>query len=131
MKYDLLLEYWQQAELKFHSGAGFAAIQALEDHLNFRFPADFKEYLSEINGMEDFEWDADMISFWSIERIKKEFDEYPSTPIRFADYLISSHAYGFMPNDDSVYTDYSPQPVADSFAEFIHLYLTDRDKLFK
>jgi hypothetical protein len=130
-KYDLLLEYWQQAELKFNAGAGPAAIQVLEDHLKFSFPADFREYLLEINGMEDYEWDADMISFWSIERMKKEYDEDSSMPIRFADYLISSHAYGFIPNDENVYTDYSPEPVASSFVEFIHLYLTDRDKLFK
>jgi hypothetical protein len=130
-RFEELIAYWKRLGLKTNGGADLDAIQALEDHVNFRFPTDFKAYLLQVNGMVDFEWDKEMISFWSIDRMRREFDEVPSTPVCFADFLISSHAYGFYPNEEKVYTNYGPDSIANSFTEFIDLYLNDGSKLFK
>jgi hypothetical protein len=131
-----LISAWDKDGLEVNKGISDYHIESLEKEVNYNFDVDFKEYLRQINGLEDFEWDKELFSFWSIDRIKSEYgDCHPLELICFADYNINVCSYGFNIQDRKVYSHYQHTEglhfISNSFTEFIDLYLNDSDCLVK
>lgn len=81
-------------------GASQTALTALEQELRIVLPADFRDYLAVVEGMESGKWVGNEIEFWPIARIREEADNWgcfepgvEGTLLPFADFLINSHAY--------------------------------------
>ncbi len=81
-------------------GASQAALTALEQSLGIALPADFRDYLAIVEGMDGGHWVGNEIEFWPIARIREEADDWgcfepgkEGTLLPFADFLINSHAY--------------------------------------
>ncbi|WP_207435375.1 SMI1/KNR4 family protein [Sabulibacter ruber] len=133
--YENLVTSWKKVGVKVNHGLTELEIKELENRLKFEFPDDFRLYLKQANGLEDFEWDIEMISFWSAQRIENEFPDQPATLICFADYLINSHTFGFNRETKKIYVSYWGlnliEPFADSFTEFISIYLNEKGKLLQ
>ena len=127
-----LVMNWNRENIKLNSGISHDAIKQFQVEFDFSFEEDlFVEYLLKINGFVDFEWDKNLFSFWSIDRMREEnIDRYHSSDaIWFCDHSINLCSFGFGKTDNKIYTEYQTigafQPVANSFKEFISLYLKD------
>ena len=133
--HDNLITFWKKIGVKVNHGLSELEILESESKLNFEFPEDFRRYLEKVNGLEDFEWDGEMISFWSAQRMENEFPDQPATMVCFADYLINSHTFGFDRETKKIYVSYWGvnliEPFADSFTEFVDIYLNEREKLLQ
>ena len=76
-----------------------------------------------------------MIEIWSLERIENGFGRYPDF-IGFSDYLINSHVYGFLKNQQGVFKNYDsadsgiPEKIADTFEEAIDLINSNSNLLY-
>jgi cell wall assembly regulator SMI1 len=66
---------WTNSGIKLQQGLSLNTIMDFEEQLNFQFPQDFKELYQKVNGFEDFEWNKQMFSLWSLNRILKEYQE--------------------------------------------------------
>jgi hypothetical protein len=135
LAYEKLISHCNDKAIQINRAATTEEIETLERDLGIGFPADFKEYLSVMNGFSDYEWDDDMISFWSLGRIRERHSRYPSELVVVADYSFECCTWGFYGRDEKVYitydlVDYAPKPVTNSFSEFLDLYLTDKNKVF-
>ena len=86
---------WTNSGIKLQQGLSLNTIMDFEEQLNFQFPQDFKELYQKVNGFEDFEWNKQMFSLWSLNRILKEYQEDDDNNyVGLCDYLISSHSIG-------------------------------------
>ncbi|PSR54090.1 hypothetical protein AHMF7605_11440 [Adhaeribacter arboris] len=65
---------WNKEGLDVNIGISDNQIESLEKIVNYNFDEDFKEYLRQINGLKDYEWDKELFSFWSIDRIKSDME---------------------------------------------------------
>lgn len=135
LRCEKLIRQCNDKFIQVNEGATAEEIETLERDLGIGFPADFKEYLSLMNGFVDYEWDDDMIAFWSLNRIRDRHSRYPPEFIVVADYLIECCTWGFYSGDEKVYitydsAGYAPKPVANSFSAFLDLYLTDKSSVF-
>jgi len=92
--------------------------------------------------------DDAMIRFWMLEEVrsicegapeysKPDYIDTPESFYLFADYSLWAHAYvirlGNMPstsNEVAIIGHQSPVIVANSFSEFIDIYLSDKNRLF-
>ncbi|SFQ82046.1 hypothetical protein SAMN04515668_4723 [Hymenobacter arizonensis] len=79
-----------------------------------------------------------MFSFWSTERIAQEVDgSHPTELLCFADYCINLSSFGFSrhQNDPRIYLHYQHEKgreaVADSFHDFLKIYLHDPEMLLR
>jgi len=110
-------------------------------------PDDLCAYFAAINGMEDSFFDMNMMSFWRLSRVVPLPDPkvwgYKDVPgledvecyFVFGDFMIESHYYAIKLTENgedsgaviSTAAD-CPYRVADSFGEFLWLYLNDNDK---
>ena len=73
-----------------------------------------------------------MFSVWPIERIIKEYHEDESKDfVGFADWLVHSHAIGFVKRHMGIFKSYDLEnPVADSFVEAMLLINTDSARIY-
>ena len=75
--------------------------------------------------------DEDWFSFWAQNRMREENEDgsHPKDVIWFSDHSINLCSFGFHKTDGKVYTHYQTiegiECVANSFSEFIDLYLKD------
>lgn len=129
--FDNIITVWKEADVKLQSGASEELILDFEKKLNFKFPDDFKFFYLKINGFVDFEWNTNMFSLWSLERI---FEEYKlnqnANYIAFSDYLINSHCIGYVKNEKGIFMDTTNEKVCETFEEFIILLNKNSDKLY-
>lgn len=102
-------------------------------------PADFREYLLKLNGVEE---DPDLFRFWPLQELRPV--DVPNFTVRernkfffFADYLIESHYYAIYLGDDPQLQNWVVIPcmpkqpfVATTFTGFIELYLQDAPAIF-
>lgn len=146
---DQLMAYWVGAGVKFRSAASLDSIKEFEARYGVTMSDEIRNYFLTFDGLEDEEWDNDMISFWSLQRIgsvqeilghRGGIPDYrgiqnhlpdSSCYFVFADYSCFSHVYAFRLNATS--EDKSPViwigngktfcHLADSFTSFIRRYL--------
>jgi cell wall assembly regulator SMI1 len=146
-----LTAYWRDLGLPISSGCSESAVRQFEASVGAPLPADMRTYLLTVNGMRDaFPGDQDKegFSFWPLARVRwlpKELAEVsPHTPVfrgaekfyAFADYLTWSWAYAIRltgsgkVNQVVLVGKEVAELVADSFAEFVDLYLIDSPALY-
>ncbi len=123
-----VIKSWDTGKVSLNPGASQAQLDALEWELGFKFPYDFKQFYTTLNGFQDFEMEGNMFSVWSISRILQECEDAGNTGfIGFCDFLINSHIIGFQKESEGVFKKYwSPDmfefvKVTGSFQETIML----------
>jgi SMI1 / KNR4 family (SUKH-1) len=126
------IDIWASKGIKLQNGISCEKISDFEKLLDFKFPQDFIELYSKANGFEDFDWNENMFSLWSLERILKEYQEGGDTNyIGFCDYLINSHSIGFFKTDNGIFKSYDPnQPIGNTFKEGIELINSNSDLIY-
>ncbi len=129
---DKAIDIWTSKRIKLQNGISFDKISDFEKHLDFKFPQDFVELYLKTNGFEDFDWNENMFSLWSLDRILKEYQQNDDTNyIRFCDFLINSHSIGFFKTDIGIYKSYDQtKSIADNFQDFILLLCSSDDLLY-
>ena len=129
---DQTITYWTEKGIKLQAGVSLDKLRDFEKLLDFSFPQDFIELYTKVNGFVDFDWNENMFSLWSLDRILKEYqeDEDPKF-IGFCDYLINSHTLGFYTDDKLIYKYYDkPKAITNSFQDFISLLNSNDDLLY-
>jgi hypothetical protein len=145
---ERLKSYWSAIGATMRPGVDHSMIASFEAHYGVRIPEDFCDYIANIDGIDDGNWDNEMISFWplhSIKSVPEALTPFAGIPnysqithrlgeagayFVFADFLIWSHVYavrfGKRESDKSQVlwicgsTYYS---VAESFSDFLQMYL--------
>ena len=108
--FDEFIKYHSLHGIKIAPGASKEQIADLERSIDFVFPNDFKEFHSQCNGFLDGDMmEGDYVSIWTFDRILEEYgnaknEDYDFIPI--ADYLINSHWYGYIREENGIYADY-------------------------
>ena len=132
---DRTISYWRSKNIPLQRGASLELISKTEKIIGFTFPNSFRVLYQKANGFEDFDWDENMICIWSLTRIEKEFGWYPNF-IGFADFLINSHVYGFLKDQNGIFKNYdfaerrTPEKIAKIFDEAIDLINMNSDVLY-
>ena len=129
---DRSIDIWTSKGIKLQNGISIDKISEFEKLLDFKFPQDFTELYSKANGFEDFDWNENMFSLWSLDRILKEYREDGDTNyIGFCDYLINSHSIGFFKTDKGIFKSYDQtQPIGNTFKEGIELINSNSDLIY-
>lgn len=117
------IDIWTSKGIKLQNGISVNKIYDLEKLLDYKFPKDFIELYTKANGFEDFDWNENMFSLWSLERILKEYHEDGDTNyIGFCDFLINSHSIGFFKTNKGIFKSYDQnQPIGNTFKEAVEL----------
>lgn len=132
---DEIIGHWISKKITLQKGASLKKILNTENKLGFVFPQSFKLLYQKVNGFGDSDWNENMIGVWSLERIEDEFGRYPDF-IGFSDFIINSHVYGFLKNQQGIFKNYDladtgvPEKIADTFEEAIDLINTNSDLLY-
>lgn len=120
-------------------------VAALESRYGVRLPDDFREYLLVSCSVDENLWD-EVVGWWPLDRIKNIHDEYQhavrnpqvvasiGTYLFFADYLAWCWAWAIACGDDEnrgrvVAISGHDRFVADSFSDFVDLYIVNQDTL--
>ena len=131
---DEAIAAWTPQDITLQAGVSLEKIQDFERLLGFKFPQDFIELYSRMNGFKEFDWNENMFSLWSLERILKEFQEDGDTGyIGLCDLCIMCYTIGFHKSDGRIYkyhNDLEEVPIADNFKDFIVLLNTNDDLLY-
>ncbi len=123
------------------------AIEAIERRYGVRFPAEFREYLTNACPKDDFAVDQNCTAWWPLACIKSLSEKYEhpikdpriaalaKSSIFFADYMVwcGAWAVACAPGEDygRVFViSEGERFVAESFAEFVGLYIEDCGALF-
>jgi hypothetical protein len=148
-----LREYWTAQGLKISSGASEEDVVTFESRNGVVLPQDFRNYFLKINGMvQDFGSGCDRKGFAfcplsMVKSVAKECAKHPTVPVHeeeeadryfvFADYLQWCWAYAIHLDASSPGTNQvinvgtlRPKVVADSFTEFVNLYVRDARELY-
>ncbi|WP_431241568.1 SMI1/KNR4 family protein [Flavobacterium sp. P21] len=129
--FNYTISIWNEAGIKLQSGASEELILEFEKKLNFKFPKDFRSFYLKVNGFVDFEWNKNMFSLWSLERIYEEYKfDQNLDYIAFCDYLINSHSMGYMKSRNGIFMNTTNEKVCETFEEFIDLLNANSDKLY-
>jgi hypothetical protein len=137
------------------AGVSDARICEFEHHNDVIFPPDYRTYVRYING-SGYDYGPGMLRFWSLDEVTSLRDQIQSTPRNaaviqatydetlenaeryfvFADvehdiqlYAIWLSAVADDLNDIVVLDGTSPRRVAESFSEFIDLYVREPERL--
>lgn len=149
-----LKNYWDKSGVRYQSPATIKLIEQFQDQNHILLPNDVLGFYSMFNGFDDGAVDNDIISFWSLQRIKRVPDilsDYGGMPdyreivhnlpnndnyFVFADFLSFSHVYAvkLLPNriNSQVIWISSGKDfgnVTNTFSEFISLYLVSPGNL--
>lgn len=147
---EQLINHWQAKNIVIVEGNTEAEIEGFESRYKVRLPSDMREYFLRVDGLSEYypnSQDDQGFSFWSLRKVKTVLEESAKVMgisyneagslFIFADYLDWSWAYAIRLSTNVLaetpvfLTDY-PRPikVADSFSEFVHLYLADASELY-
>lgn len=143
----LLLEHWKGSGPTVNSGASIQKIGEFEKKNSVVLPIDFVEYLTLANGFDQSRNYQDNwgFNFWPIEYLcrvseyaeGKWYFEKSEAYFIFCDYLDLSWVYALHVGDGGngevllVGThDEKPQVIAQSFSEFVRLYLENNSALY-
>jgi hypothetical protein len=144
--YRKLQRHWRKTRARIGTVAlSSQAIRDLERRYDIKLPDDFRDFL--LNSCpRDSDFDSDNIIWWPLDRIKNIVDEYPhkitdetiasnaAKYLFFADYCIWCWAWAIACGDDEnrgrvVVISGQDRFVADSFAQFVDLYIDDPCRL--
>ena len=101
-------------------GASPDLISDVEAGIGFTFPAGFRELYTGVNGFADYDWRENMFSIWPLERILEEYISCnDSSFIGFSDFLIHSHAIGFVKTQPGVFKKYGGEENFFSATSFL------------
>ena len=142
--YQRLTNHWQQINYEIKFGPSKESqIISLEEKYDIILPEDFRQYLlkscPEPNGGE---MDDNLVSWWSLKRIKNIPDELESNSYKlkingnilkclfFADYMIWAWAWAICcdPGENYgriVYVGGGGRIIANSFSEFVDIYIKE------
>jgi hypothetical protein len=144
---ELLAAHWSEARVAVRPSCGPVGITRLERRVGLALPDDFKSYFLVTDGFAaPSDQDPNGFRFWPSSEVAlvDAFDggrfasDDTTGLLLFADYLGWSWGYairaGSPEQDSSVYivgtADGHPHRVADSFAEFAALYMTDDARIY-
>lgn len=147
-----LADHWRKLGLPVSAGCSESDLQRFEKRVGVPLPSDMRTYFRTINGMRAG-WPGDQdtagFSFWPLARVSwvpEELAEVsPHTPVfagseefyAFADYMGWSWAYAIRlsasgkANQVVLIGKDVPELVAESFTEFVDLYLTESPALYQ
>jgi hypothetical protein len=150
--HEKLVSHWTKGGLKISQGCPVDRVRKFEIENKVVLPADLRTYFLRVNGMlPDADEDCDLngFCFWRLDKVTSVAEEIArhSSPMRksdedhlhfvFADYLQWSWAYAIRltdsptgPNSVIHVGTQKPKLVADSFAQFVDLYLRDAWDLY-
>lgn len=129
------LVQWREEGIEINQEASFADIERTEDRIGYKFPNDFRELYSVVNGFVDFEARGFYLSLWSLNRIIKDYNKDKEF-IMFGDHSLSVCQYGFhrsKPGIFKTYTHHQQGPIehiAESFRQTVELINLDSELLF-
>ena len=152
LAHEKLINHWTDCGLKISRGCRESSVRRFEVQNGVILPGDLRSYFLQVNGMlPDAREDCDLTGFcfWPLERVKsvtQELSRHSSLMPRnaedhlhfvFADYLQWSWAYAIRLTDSAtgpnpiIYVG-TPEPkvVANSFTQFVELYLKDAKELY-
>lgn len=126
----ILIQHWTVQKIQLNQGLSIELVKKLERDFDFVFEDSFYTYLKKVDGFKKFESDEAWFSFWSSTRMKEENEgSHPRNVIWFLDHSLNLCCFGFHRENKNIYTRYENSDdlvfVADSFSEFINLYLKD------
>jgi hypothetical protein len=132
---DRTLRYWANKNIPLQRGVSLEMITKTELITGLAFPYSFKVLYQKVNGFKDFYWNQNLICFWSLTRIEEEFGRYPNF-VGFGDFLICSHVYGFLKDQQGIFKAYdlkdpgTPEKIAETFEESIDLINKNSNLLY-
>jgi len=151
-----LAKHWAAQGLAARSGNSKEEVRRFEEIHNVRLPSDLRDYLLFVDGMNQHSitdyHDSNGFAFWPLSKIRSAAEELAGKPegywdfpnrdalYVFADYMDWSWAYAILLSKDP--SEGSPvfvlgmaeSPsirVANSFHEFVELYLADSRSLYE
>jgi len=129
-----ILTQWANEKISRNPGVPSNSIIELENIIGFKFPEEFKELYSQVNGFADNDWRENMFSVWPLERIAEEYScSEDKNFIGFADFLINSHNIGFLKTQAGVFKTYSINEyflISNSFISSIKLINANADLIY-
>lgn len=145
---EQLVAHWTAQGLPLASGASETEIRSFESRCGFELPGDLWIYFRRVNGLVQrggFDVDEDGFAFWPLEDVQPLLTvctkyQQPVPPVPdpqayfvFADYLQWSWAYAIRlgtSGNPVIFVGAEGPVVANSFTEFVALYVQDADPLY-
>lgn len=121
---------WRAGGVTVRAGVSAEAIAVHERRIGHSLPPAVAAYFRAIDGMEDAEWDSDLIHFWPLDETSVDEGDL----LIFADYSLDVHSYGVrLGGLDEVFVigAGAPERIAASFCEFLETYLSEPLRLFR
>ena len=147
-----LIESWRSQNLPIREACEEADIKTFETRYKITLPPDMREYFLNVNGMTPYSpgyQDEEGFSFWPLERMRAIAEDneasdrsYLRLPEKdsfflFCDHMDWSWAYALktLPGSSVAEGIYlvccrNPVKIADSFSDFVGLYLERSDRLY-
>jgi len=147
-----LIELWRSQNLPIQTACREDDIRSFETRYKIALPPDMREYLLNVNGMTPYfpgDQDKEGFSFWPLERIRTLEEDNEAHDRRylrlmeedsfylFCDYLAWCWAYAvkIIPGSGAAEGIYlvggrNPVKIADSFSDFVRLYLEQSNRLY-
>lgn len=92
---ELLVARWVKESAEPIAPAPEAVVRATFQRTSLPISEDIIALYSQTGGMADGVMDDNLFSLWPIEKIVKECTDSPKDILKFGDFLIDSHRYGF------------------------------------
>jgi len=137
-----LREYWLSSQVDINTGITHEEINEFEKDFNVSLPTDLRKYFYEINGFDYPSTDKAQFHFWSMNKIRSESDNFirdlntKEKLFVIADCDIEAYLYLIILGNDResqnkvfLSIDNSKSELADSFSDFIKLYLNRSDDI--
>ncbi|MCI0390344.1 MAG: SMI1/KNR4 family protein [Acidobacteria bacterium] len=147
-----LIESWRAQNLPIQTACREDDVKSFETRYEISLPQDIREYFLNVNGMTPYGpgyQDEEGFSFWSLETMRtlmEENEELDRHYLRltgensfflFCDYMDWRYAYAvkILPGSSVAEGIYfvccrNPIKIADSFSDFVRLYLEQSDQLY-
>jgi cell wall assembly regulator SMI1 len=147
-----LVAHWKKLRLPLAPGCPVEGLEKFEKQMGVPLPFDMRSYFTLVNGMKPGspgDQDPQGFSFWPLEKVRMVPEEladrspqgvgFPSAEnfFVFADYLDWSWAYAIRLFQHSTRNQVvligkdEPELVAESFSEFVDLYVVDSPALYE
>jgi|ERR1044072_2229116 hypothetical protein len=143
-----LKQHWTRHDISIEPGVSESDLKAFEQKYKISLPEDLHSYFVSVNGMSPGVSDDSLIRFWMLNEIKpisegapeyagQNYIEAADSVFLFADYCIWSHAFGIRLSSEEkeqsntvFIIGFEPAiPIANSFSEFVDIYLQDKERL--
>lgn len=150
--HNKLISHWKSQNLRIAPGNPVESVCEFESRNSVTLPADFRDYFLNVDGMVQSggdDCDQGGFSFWPLARLRSVPEECaqhrlaapgiesPDEYFVFADYLQWSWAYAIRLTSGPLEANpvihvgtLRPRVVADSFSQFVDLYLRDAEELY-